>query len=625
MNLWTIFGSSAKLSFGASDPEKAERFVEEMEKLPGVKLKHGTWVVPENAITVVSSLADQFDVAVTKANWVQRPAPKATWNEIEAKLRAGGEVREFVYDFLLNYQKDAITFGWGKPGAHFWMSTGSGKTLIGVLTALSATGPIIIVTRGAARAQLAREVERFTLLRPYVLRPRSVMRKKDQTLSQYVASAQGRAVVVAGWESLPERLAEVKALRPTVFLADELHNGKNSKRFDVVHLPDLPTAEPGEDPSAFQLRLDAAIAEETRQIQETKGFIKETEEGRKLFIPVLNVASSGAELARVCRLKYGLTATPIKNRTRDLWAQLDIIEPNAWGNASKWLDRHSDRKPGTYGGFDTSGSSNLDELNERLKSVAFILGYADTHRELPPKRRQSVYVSPEDQCKESSGFASQIKQAAARGPGAMLEVRLAQAASKKRKAVLGLIEDHLRSGHKITVFTGRKKDCDLLGVEAAKLGAAARASVWSAHGGESQETRQRIVDEYMAHPGPCVLVGTGQAFGESLNLHDTDAALFVMLPYTPGQLRQWEGRFSRQGGKKAVVIYYIIAEGTVDERVASVIIDKLPAVEKVINDEELMGVSPVLAGYDPNQTSEQFAKSILDLMEVSDDAIDDDD
>ena len=111
MNLWTIFGSSAKLSFGASDPEKAERFVEEMEKLPGVKLKHGTWVVPENAITVVSSLADQFDVAVTKANWVQRPAP-GYLNEIEAATSWRGKSVSSPTTSS-NYQKDAITFGWG--------------------------------------------------------------------------------------------------------------------------------------------------------------------------------------------------------------------------------------------------------------------------------------------------------------------------------------------------------------------------------------------------------------------------------------------------------------------------------------------------------------------------------
>jgi SNF2 family DNA or RNA helicase len=118
----------------------------------------------------------------------------------------------------------------------------------------------------------------------------------------------------------------------------------------------------------------------------------------------------------------------------------------------------------------------------------------------------------------------------------------------------------------------------------------------------------------MGHPGPCVLVGTGAAFGESLNIHDTDAALFVMLPYDPGQLRQWEGRFCRLGQKRSVIIYYIIAEGTVDEHVANILIDKLPAVEKIVGDVELAEAGPVLAGIDQIDP-ETFAQSVLDCLD----------
>ena len=70
-------------------------------------------------------------------------------------------------------------------------------------------------------------------------------------------------------------------------------------------------------------------------------------------------------------------------------------------------------------------------------------------------------------------------------------------------------------------------------------------------------------------------------FGEAINLHDTDAALFVMLPWTPGQVRQWEGRFCRLGQKRPVVIYYVISEDTVDEHVADKLIGKLPGAENL--------------------------------------------
>jgi hypothetical protein len=241
----------------------------------------------------------------------------------------------------------------------------------------------------------------------------------------------------------------------------------------------------------------------------------------------------------------------VKDRVRDLWAQLDIVEPDAWGSATCWLDRYADRKPGMYGGFDTTGTSNLEELTGRLAKVTHHIAYTTTHRQLPPKRRQSVYVGAEDQIPPSAGFAKELKDAQRRGATAVLEVKLAEAASRKRKAVLGIIEDHVYAGGKVVMFTGRRKDVDVLGdlIRKSESVKAKGASVWSAHGDNSSEERSNIVLEYMAHPGPCVLVGTGDSFGESLNMQDTDAALFVMLPYTPGQIRQWEGRFCVAAGQ----------------------------------------------------------------------------
>jgi SNF2 family DNA or RNA helicase len=102
----------------------------------------------------------------------------------------------------------------------------------------------------------------------------------------------------------------------------------------------------------------------------------------------------------------------------------------------------------------------------------------------------------------------------------------------------------------------------------------------------------------MAAAGPCVLVGTGDAWGEGVNLQDTDLALIAMLPYTPGQIVQWEGRFARHGQRRPVLIQYLIAENTVDEHVAGILLDKLPAVESVSKDDSLDGFSDALQGAD---------------------------
>ncbi len=644
MNNWQIMAPHAQVGFKASD--SVHVFEKELKKLPGVKPKGAGWMVPGNALKVVASLCERYHVDIAFAKWQIPPAQGATWEEVEAQLAQGGEVREFVLDgFLTTYQKDAIAFGWYKLGAHYWHPTGSGKTLTGILVALVAPGPMIIVTRAASRLQYGREVERFTNLKPYVVRPdgerRGLMTVQGQTwvdffkekmpelgkaalvaeawkkakaahgvtvqrgsdLDDYMKECrenQQRPVIVVGWEALTLHLPKLQKLGAGSVIFDELHQGKNAKRWEVVPLADL-------EGSMDTLR------KQDREAKKLGGFIKDTEEGRKMFVPVMNRAAAAAALARTTYKRIGTTATPIKDRIRDLWSQLDVIEPNAWGNKTTWENRHADRRPGAYGGYDTTGTSNIPELNDRLDGITHILKYEDTHRHLPPKRRQSVYLAPEDQCRPTGGFAKERKDAAKRGATALLEVGLAEAASRKRPAVVGLVEDHVSSKQKVVLFTARRRDCEALGksIRSAKTVKKDEVTVWVAHGGNTQDDRDEIIREYMAHPGPCVLVGTGPAFGESLNIHDTDAAFFVMLPYTPGQLRQWEGRFCRLGQQRPVVIYYVIAEGTVDEHMAAILIDKLPAVEKVVDDTELAEARGALSGIDPNESDEEFAQRIL--------------
>ena len=569
---------------------------EKLVALAGVRVQQENVVVPYHAVSIAEQFLVTNGLGVESARW-RTPLPEATtWEVVEATLREGGEVREFVMDgFLTEYQKEALTFSSPRTGVHFWHPTGSGKTLTGLLYALLRRGPIVIVTRAASRLQYGREVERFSTVRPYVIRPSAQMKTGALTLDEYIASSE-RPIVVVGWESLQANLDTLVGMRPGCVVFDESHRGKSSKRWEPVPLPETDDAK--------------VILQQEAEARSRGGFVTDGDGGRLMMLPVENTASAAASLARASARRACTTATPIKDRVRDLWAQLDLAEPDSWGSATVWLNRYADRKPGTYGGFDTTGSSNLGELADRLALCVHRIDYHVTHRSLPPKRRQSVYVSVEDQVKPTGGFQKELTDAAKRGASALLEVNLAMAASKKRKAVVGLVEDHLSSGQKVVLFTGRRRDAEELG----KSFKDTKAKVWASHGGDSTQFRQQVVDEYMAHPGPCLLVGTGDAFGESINLQDTDAALFVMLPWTPGQVRQWEGRFCRMGQKRPVVIYYVVAEETVDEHVADKLISKLPAVEAVAKDEELAAARQFIAGTDDGDA---LASSILAKLDAS--------
>jgi SNF2 family DNA or RNA helicase len=604
-----------------TEQEKAE-----LEKISGVRFdKKGKMTIPHHAIDFVLPKFDQMGLRVSHAepcDW--RTEPKS-WEEHVETLKAKEEVHHWVLDgFCTDFQTDAIAKTGHWNGVHLWHPTGAGKTLSAILWSCLKDGVILVVTRAASRLQYGREFERFTNLRPHVIRPESNFTKKQRetmkTLDEYMEWCEDypqRPVLIIGWEALSNNYERIAAINPSIVIFDESHRGKNPKRWEAVPLA-LPASG---DPTEVARAMKAYKAEAKRK----GGFIPDPDDpnakrsysgpdsGLVMLIPALNTTSCAAQLAQNARHVICTTATPIKDRVRDLWAQLDLAEPKSWGSQNNWMHRYCDAKPGIYGGLDTRGESNVQELASRLNNCIHRIDYRDTHRHLPPKRRQSVYVAPEDQCKPSAGFAAEMKAAAKRGATAVLEVQLAQAASKKRKAVIDLIEDHVSSGHKLVVFTGRRRDVDDLGEKLKKTEMVKKmnATVWHAHGGTDASDRQVIVDEYMSHSGPCVLVGTGESFGESLNLQDTDAALFVMLPYTPGQLRQWEGRFTRLGQKRPVVIYFVIAEDTVDEHVANILISKLPAVAEIAQDTELAEAQEVIAGLDDE---EALLDSILDKL-----------
>lgn len=634
--------------------QEPHAFLEALRLIPGVKWRKKRWEVPYNAVEVVANLMQQHGVEALAANWVSKPGGSTSWEVIEAKLLAKGEVYPWVLNsFILPYQKDAVSFGWSKSGMHYWIPPGSGKTLIGILVSLSVSGLVIVVTRACSRIQYAREIERFVKTRAFVIRPASEptpVRVQGESYHQWRGRHKGnfdrtslkkawqehkarygidrvkgieeyleeckenktRPFIVVGWESLSDNLQMLMSLYPSAVIYDELHRGKSVKRFEVIHLADLP-----DDP----VKAAAIVKEQEREARKKDGFIKEVEEGlttaRKMFVPLPNTATSAAYLSRVTGKRVSSTATPIKDRVRDLWSQLDIIEPNSWGGSSAWRFRYAGMHPGVFGGMDDRGSSNLPELNLRLKNIAFRLSQKQTHAHLPPKRRQSIYISPSDQCRPSAGFTKELREAKKRGATAVVECRLAEAASMKRTAVMELLEEHLAAGEKIVVFTGRRKDCDELGATVEKLQLVKKENiqVWAAHGDTPADVRQGIVDEYMAHPGPCCLVGTGYAFGESLNLDTSNAAFFVMLPYDAGSLKQWEGRFHRASTKQPVVIYYIVAEGTIDEHMVEILMSKIPAIEEVSQDDDMAGVKGALTGENADETPEEFAASILAMLD----------
>lgn len=582
---------------------------EELLAIPGIR--HSKWnesyIVPHHALEQANVVFNKYQSLVS-ADWEIEPKDKKEWLHYE-EILSWSELNEWVLNgFLTEYQRSAIEHCGHMRGCHFWHPTGAGKTLSAILWSLLTDDNVLVVTRAASRLQYGREFEKFTSLRPHVIRPKT---KKSQTsLEDYLMQEGDRKVVVVAWESLASNLEVLEgyAMEGCTVIFDESHRGKSSKRWERIST--------GLNQSDYATNLRLA----KRRAKELGGFVPKDDSGdydvSSIMIPAVNMTTAASKIAKSANRVVCTTATPIKDRVRDLWAQLDLAEPYSWGSMTIWAQRYCDARQNRWGGWDTTGMSNMDELRARLLYSSHSIDYRDTHRQLPAKRRQSFYIAPEDQCRATGGFAKELKHVKTHNPNGILELRLAESASRKRRAVLELIADHLSSNHKVVLFTGRRRDVDKLAEDiqknqrVKKLG----SKIWSAHGGSTATQRQEIVDEYMAHDGKngCLLIGTGDSFGESLNMQDTDAALFVMLPYTPGQIRQWEGRFCRLGQKRPVTIYYCICEDSVDEHVADILISKMDAVEEVIGDVELAESRYAIGGF---ENEEEILTLLMEKLE----------
>ena len=485
-------------------------------------------------------------------------------------------IKPWVLDgFLTDYQTCGINWAAHRSALLEW-PPGAGKTLA-ALCWMAVGGPegfAIIVTRATTKQQWKREAAQYSEYRPQVLYGQQ---PHDITSN----------VVILSWEILPywiETLQHVAADRArggsiVSVVMDEIHNAKDWKR--------------------------------TEKYLDARGISRRRE--RRTHQGILSRAASTVRLSRLAHRRLGLSATPIRNTLADIWPQLDYLEPEQWGSNWEFVHQYCAASPGKWGGLDTSGRSNVDELKKRMSTVIHTVDRLEMARELPPKRRRLLYLGPQEQVR-SIGYGKDLRQAAKQGGTKLFEMKLMEASSRKRRWMLDTVVEDIDDGQKIVILTGRRADCDKLGSAIAKKLSKRGTPVFVGHGGTSIRERHAMVETYAKTEDPCVLVGTVDAFGEAIDgLQHTDLVYFVMLPYTPGQVIQAEGRFSRHGSTRPVLITYVVAEGTVDEHVSDILLDKLQTVKVVMDHDEAGEIAGTLQGLG---REEEILESIFEAVGV---------
>ncbi|HEY2398554.1 MAG TPA: DEAD/DEAH box helicase [Solirubrobacteraceae bacterium] len=493
---------------GALHPERARRVARrEHAGLPAIRAD--PFCVPE---------LDRF--IATREVWVDAAALAVLQEVREEHARAAGLVSlscatdaplvvPGLGGELKPFQRAGVRYLLEQRRAFLSDEQGLGKTIEAIAT-LEADGayPAIVVCPASLKLNWLRELERW-------LPGRTV-----QALSgggRGGAAIPEAAVTVVNYEIVAPRLESLRALGPRALVLDESHYCKN----------------PAAKRTRAAQRLGASVPED------------------------------GLILA--------LSGTPVLNRPAELISQLRI------------LGRLSDFGSGVRFGERFRGADAHLRLHWHLRARCYVRRLkADVLPQLPAKTRAIVPVEldnePEYRLAERDVVAwlqSQpldLRELDAKVAAALRAERLVRlnalkllGARGKLHAALGWIHDFCSSGERLVVFAHHQE------IQRAVL--ERFPSALHIVGADSHASRDAALRAFQAPDGDGnqLIVCSTEVAGHGLTLTRASNVVFLELEWTPARHDQAEDRCHRIGQEDAVTASYLLAAGTIDETISTLL------------------------------------------------------
>ncbi|WP_432104807.1 DEAD/DEAH box helicase [Streptomyces sp. bgisy091] len=298
------------------------------------------------------------------------------------------------------------------------------------------------------------------------------------------------------------------------------------------------------------------------------------------------------------RARVALTGTPVENNLSELWAILDWATPGLLGRLGTFRTRFANA---VEGGGDPAAAERLAALISpfllrRRKSDPGIAP------ELPPKTEtdRAVSLTPEqaglyeavvretlDEIGGADGFARRglvmklltaLKQIC-NHPAQYLAEEAPRIADRSGKLELldELLDTILAEGASVLVFTQYVRMARLLERHLAARGIRTQFL----HGGTPVAEREAMVDRFQAGDAPVFLLSL-KAAGTGLNLTRAGHVVHFDRWWNPAVEAQATDRAYRIGQTQPVQVHRLIAEGTVEDRIAEMLVRKQGLADAVL-------------------------------------------
>ncbi|KFM19721.1 adenosinetriphosphatase protein [Marine Group I thaumarchaeote SCGC AAA799-P11] len=284
--------------------------------------------------------------------------------------------------------------------------------------------------------------------------------------------------------------------------------------------------------------------------------------------------------------RIGLSGTPIYNRGSEIWPIIDILKPGLLGSFKEFCEYFC--YVNEKGKAIVLENKRASLRNELQKHVMLRRKKSDVLKELKDKVRYKEVIAADTDYyleeldkiwkrleEEQKDAESEFSKSASYHRAIQSERQIAGLA--KLPHVINFVKNIMEIEESVVVFCHHKVIHKLLHESLQEF------SPVSIIGGQSDSVRQDQIDKFQKGESKLMIAGI-RAGNVGINLTRAKYVIFAELDWSPAIHRQAEDRLHRIGQKNTVFAYYLIGNGTLDDHVANVLVDKSYEIDEIMDD-----------------------------------------
>ena len=498
-------------------------------------------IIPDNLETVkqLKLIMDRYPLEIlSKSIWqrkiVKTYAPKPTLPPIKLKLKRAKSGEQFRGK-LLNFQKEGLDFLLKSSGnALLADEMGLGKTVQTLSYAATEkhTFPILVVAPLVTLNNWEREIQKFL--------------KKKSRNGRIIDSESPSVTMIRTGKSEELPTSDIYLINYELLF----------KRDDDL----------------AKLGLKTIVCDEVHNLRS-----KTTQK----YKAVKKLAALPSILYRI-----GLSGTPIYNRGSEIWPIIDILKPGLLGSFKEFCEYFC--YVNEKGKAIVLENKRASLRNELQKHVMLRRKKSDVLKELKDKVRYKEVIAADTDYyleelnkiwqkveSEQKDANSEFIKSASYHRAIQSERQIAGIA--KVPHVINFVKNIMEIEESVVVFCHHKVIHKLLHDSLQEFFPV------SIIGGQSDSFRQNEIDKFQRGESKLMIAGI-RAGNVGINLTRAKYVIFAELDWSPAIHRQAEDRLHRIGQKNTVFAYYLIGQGTLDDHVANILVDKSYEIDAIMDE-----------------------------------------